>query len=1019
MRRKLIWLLFLVITLVTLVGCSHKHKYTEEVVAPTCTEKGYTKYTCECGESYTGSEVDAKGHNYGEWTVTKEATETEEGSKQRSCSECSEVETESIPKVKHEHKYAEAVTKPTCTEKGYTTYTCQCGDTYKDKYTDALGHKEEVIPGVAATCTKAGLTDGKKCSVCGEILVEQKEAPALGHKEEVLAAVAPTCTKTGLTEGKKCSVCGEILVAQQEVAALGHKEEVIPGYAATCTEKGLTEGKKCSVCGEILVAQQEVAALGHKEEVLAAVAPTCTTTGLTEGKKCSVCGETTLAQEVIPALGHSEKVIEAVAPTCTTTGSTEGKECSVCGEILSVVEEIAALGHTYSEVYSYNDSNHWFAYTCEHVNEKKDFAEHEFEAVVTEPTCDTDGYTTYTCECGYSYISDYTDQKGHEVETWNVSSSTLYDKTLCKYSVVYKGACINCSQEQTRTAYEEKHSLYWEVKEVAYCSQDGLEVQLCTEEECKYHNIETPKDSRVYTDIENHKWDSGEISGSTTIYSCENCSATKKVVSATGSSAEVDDFDEVDEVEISGITIEFDKAVKENLGTSNVKVGADTLKDDKKQDAIDDFNLDQEQIDLIGDKPIYDFKLETDELISDLGGTATIRIPYTLAPGENPSSIIVWYISEDGIEPITDVKYSNGFVEFTTEHFSYYTAAGLSPKQYCKYYGHPKNQIKDVPATCLEQGYEVCLRCGEILSQSKATGHKWQTDEKKAPTCEKQGSIKYKCILCSTSYKTPTPALGHYYTVVSSVDSTCSKAGSVLYKCAHCQDSYSVTTAQLPHNYTTIVVNSTCTSEGYKEKVCKDCGDTVVLSKEKLLPHTYSTEWSKSEKGHYHVCTVCGEAGKVEKHIPGPEATEENAQVCLVCEYVIVPQLAHVHTLTKVEEVAATCTTNGNIAYYVCRCGKWFFDEKAENLIADHSAVVVSAKGHQLVNVEAVAPTCTEVGYTAGIYCSACKQYLRGHNEIQALGHVYAPPGVVICIRKLFENAGTSSAVQLMLNRWR
>ena len=266
MRRKLIWLLFLVITLVTLVGCSHKHKYTEEVVAPTCTEKGYTKYTCECGESYTGSEVDAKGHNYGEWTVTKEATETEEGSKQRSCSECSEVETESIPKVKHEHKYAEAVTKPTCTEKGYTTYTCQCGDTYKDKYTDALGHKEEVIPGVAATCTKAGLTDGKKCSVCGEILVEQKEAPALGHKEEVLAAVAPTCTKTGLTEGKKCSVCGEILVAQQEVAALGHKEEILPAVAPTEKLPGLTEGKKCSVCGEILVAQQEIPALGEGEE---------------------------------------------------------------------------------------------------------------------------------------------------------------------------------------------------------------------------------------------------------------------------------------------------------------------------------------------------------------------------------------------------------------------------------------------------------------------------------------------------------------------------------------------------------------------------------------------------------------------------------------------------------------------------------------------------------------------------------------------------------------------------------
>jgi|GEM_PF-1384055 Bacterial surface proteins containing Ig-like domains len=42
-------------------------------------------------------------------------------------------------------------------------------------------HVEEVVPGKAATCTETGLTDGKKCSVCGEILEAQKEIPALGH----------------------------------------------------------------------------------------------------------------------------------------------------------------------------------------------------------------------------------------------------------------------------------------------------------------------------------------------------------------------------------------------------------------------------------------------------------------------------------------------------------------------------------------------------------------------------------------------------------------------------------------------------------------------------------------------------------------------------------------------------------------------------------------------------------------------------------------------------------------------
>ena len=86
----------------------------------------------------------------------------------------------------HEHSYTAVVTAPTCTEKGYTTHTCSCGDSYVDTYTDALGHawdggtvtkqptatetgiktytctrcsatKTETIP--AGSCPSAGFTD--------------------------------------------------------------------------------------------------------------------------------------------------------------------------------------------------------------------------------------------------------------------------------------------------------------------------------------------------------------------------------------------------------------------------------------------------------------------------------------------------------------------------------------------------------------------------------------------------------------------------------------------------------------------------------------------------------------------------------------------------------------------------------------------------------------------------------------------------------------------------------------------
>jgi flagellar basal body-associated protein FliL len=235
------------------------------------------------------------------------------------------------------HSFGEpVVTAPTCTAEGYTTKTCaNCKLEVKSDVVEATGHKEEVVAAVAPTCTEAGLTEGKKCSVCGEATVAQTEVPATGHKEEVVAAVAATCTETGLTEGKKCSVCGEATVAQTEVPAIGHKEETIPAVAATCTEAGFTEGKKCTVCGVVTVAQETAPVVDHTTEVVPGTAATCVASGLTDGEKCSVCGEVTKAQEVIPATGHTSEVIPA------TDTMTEGKKCSVCGTITVEPQPIA------------------------------------------------------------------------------------------------------------------------------------------------------------------------------------------------------------------------------------------------------------------------------------------------------------------------------------------------------------------------------------------------------------------------------------------------------------------------------------------------------------------------------------------------------------------------------------------------------------------------------------------------------------------------------------------------------
>ena len=125
-----------------------------------------------------------------------------------------------VHEYEHTHSYTSAVTKkPTCTKTGVKTYTCSCGDSYTESI-KATGHKETTLKAVSATCTKTGLTAGKKCSVCGTITASQRVIAKTAHKEIAVAAKSATYTSTGLTAGKKCSVCGKITVAQKTVAKL-------------------------------------------------------------------------------------------------------------------------------------------------------------------------------------------------------------------------------------------------------------------------------------------------------------------------------------------------------------------------------------------------------------------------------------------------------------------------------------------------------------------------------------------------------------------------------------------------------------------------------------------------------------------------------------------------------------------------------------------------------------------------------------------------------------------------------
>ena len=113
----------------------------------------------------------------------------------------------------HEHEYTTEVTTPTCTERGYTTYTCDCGETYVDDYVNAAGHSYgSWIEEVPSDCTTAGVKGHFTCSVCQKNFDEDKTeltelAIAAGHSYEY--GVCGSCGDKKISQGLEYTLSGD------------------------------------------------------------------------------------------------------------------------------------------------------------------------------------------------------------------------------------------------------------------------------------------------------------------------------------------------------------------------------------------------------------------------------------------------------------------------------------------------------------------------------------------------------------------------------------------------------------------------------------------------------------------------------------------------------------------------------------------------------------------------------------------------------------------------------------------
>ena len=214
---------------ITDITAALPHNYVAKTTPATCEGGGKTIHICEgCGSSFVTDYTDPLGHSWDEGTEVTGSTCTGEGLIEYRCVRCGyhrlegdaaaghvpgEAATCTTPQLCTKcgavivnalgHDYQEEVTEPTCTEMGYTTYTCsRCGDTYKGDYTDAAGHKPgDWIIDQEPTTDSEG-SKHKECEVCGETLETEEiekiynQATTDTHGEAVVGGYLVIVTDT-------------------------------------------------------------------------------------------------------------------------------------------------------------------------------------------------------------------------------------------------------------------------------------------------------------------------------------------------------------------------------------------------------------------------------------------------------------------------------------------------------------------------------------------------------------------------------------------------------------------------------------------------------------------------------------------------------------------------------------------------------------------------------------------------------------------------------------------------------
>ena len=389
---------------------SNHDRVHHEAKAPTCTDIGWDAFdTCKNCDYTDYQEIPALKHNL-VYYKAKDPTCTEPGcDAYETCSRCDYTTYVERPALKHDLRQR-VIKAPTCTQMGWAYENCSRCDYFATPLLPVLNHDLKQHAAKAPTCTEKGWNAYDTCKNCD--YTTYAEQPALNHDLKQHAAKAPTCTEIGWNAYETCSRCNYTTYAEQP--ALNHDLVQHEAKAPTCTEIGWNAYEACKNCN--YTTRKELPAQ-HDLEQHAAKAATCTKPGWNAYETCSRCDYTTYAE--LPALNHDLVHHDAQAPTCTEAGWNAYDTCSRCDYT------------TYAELSALN---------------------HDYQAVTVEPTCETDGYTVFTCSrCKDSYTADPTDKLGHQFGAWSPNGTGSQSADCLRQGCAHTGS-TDCRKFTFRTA---------------------------------------------------------------------------------------------------------------------------------------------------------------------------------------------------------------------------------------------------------------------------------------------------------------------------------------------------------------------------------------------------------------------------------------------------------------------------------------------------------------------------------------------------------------------------------------